>query len=309
MRWLVSRIRDRPDDVIKFTATPATEESFRLGEGPVWDGPRERLLWVDIAAGSVYEGRLTVWGVVTTARHDFDGTVGAVVCAEDGRLLVAATTELVLLSGDRLGTVGPTLIGAGRNSRLNDGGCDPAGRFLVGSLGLDQRAGSEGLYRLEMDGTVTCLDDDLYLSNGLAWSPDGTTFYSIDTTPGIVWARSYDPTTGLIGHREQLLHIADGWPDGLCIDADGNLWIAIYGAGEVRCFSPHGELLATVTVAAPKTTSAAFVGRDLDTLLITTATEEMTEQERTMFPHSGRPFTAKVKARGLPTTPWRPLGE
>jgi sugar lactone lactonase YvrE len=288
-----------------FVAEPVSDTHHELGEGPVWDAQRDRLLWVDIALGQVFEGRFTNGRVVITDCHDFPGTVGAVVPAADGRLLVAADVGLVEIGSDGARRqVGGRLIPTGRNSRLNDGACDPAGRFLVGSLALDDREGEEVLYRLEKGGTVTEVDSDLTLSNGLAWTADGTGFYSIGTTPGVVWHRPYDPETGHLGEREELLRISDASPDGMCLDVDGNLWIAIWGAGQVRCFSPSGTQMATVTVPAPHTSSVAFIGPNLDTLLITTARNELTADQLTTFPDSGRLFTARVGTRGLPTTPW-----
>lgn len=282
----------------------ASERAYGLAEGPLWDAARERVLWVDINAGEVHAGSLHD-GVISDASPlvAFGETVGAVVCAENGRLLVAGARSVFTPGEPDSAT---TMFDASQNSRLNDGACDPAGRFLVGSMALDDREGGECLYRLELDGSVTIVDQDLTLSNGLAWSPDGTVLYSVDTTPGIVCAGPYDPGSGACGERTLALRIDDGSPDGLCTDAAGNLWIAIWGAGQVRCYSPAGELCATVSVPAPHTSSVAFVGPELDTLLITTATEDLSPEQLAEFPLSGHLFTARVGARGAPTTPWSP---
>jgi sugar lactone lactonase YvrE len=296
----------------------ASEEAYGLAEGPLWDGARERVLWVDINAGEVLAGSLRD-GVIDDATPlvGFDETVGAVVCAQEGRLLVAGARS-VFTPGDPDGAT--TLFDASKNSRLNDGACDPAGRFLVGSMALDDREGEECLYRIELDGSVTIVDQDLTLSNGLAWSPDGSVLYNVDTTPGIVYARRYDPESDARGKRTAVLRIAhdgespggdsleesagadsSGSPDGLCTDAAGNLWIAIWGAGQVRCYTPGGELVATVEVPAPHVTSVAFIGPELDTLLITSAHEDDSR-------NAGHLFTACVGARGTPTTPWAGVG-
>jgi sugar lactone lactonase YvrE len=297
---------DRPHE---FLARPVSDGRHRLAEGPVWDAPRERVLWVDIDAGEVSEGRWHGERLTTTRSHRFDGTVGAVVSAADGQLLVAAGDRLVVIDGSGARSqLGEQLIPAGAARRLNDGKCDPAGRFLVGSLATDDAAdGREQLWRSEFDGSVTVLDDDLALSNGLAWSVDGSLFYSIDTTPGIVWVRRYDPVSGQGGDREVHLLIDDGSPDGMCLDSAGNLWIAIWGGGQVRCYSPAGEVLAIVTVPARNTTSVAFIGAELDTLLITTADSRDTDSRDTDSgaPDSGRLFAADVGARGHPVTPWQ----
>ena len=186
--------------------------------------------------------------------------------------------------------------------RLNDGACDPAGRFVVGTVALDDSQGEQLLVRVEDDGSVTVLDDDLTLANGLAWSVDGSLLYSVDTVPGVVWVRAYDAATGAVGPRREWLRIADEWPDGLCVDAQDHVWIAIWGAGQVRRYTPDGELVGIVDVSAPLTTSVAFVGDDLDVLLITTATPD--PERLAQYPDSGRHFLAHVGVTGLPVTAW-----
>lgn len=288
-----------------FAATVASDAQYELGEGPVWDEARERVLWVDINGGTVYAGRFQD-GVVTPEREmRFSETVGAVVCDAGGRLLVAGARRVYVIDGESRAVIHAELVPEDRSSRLNDGACDPAGRFLVGSMALDARTGEECLYRLELDGSVGVLDRDLTISNGLAWSPAGDVMYSTDTIPGVVWSRPYDPGTGNWGERTAVIRLdRGGWPDGLCTDVDGNLWVAIWGGGEVRCYTPAGERLATVSVPAPHTTSVAFAGPGRDTLLITTATDQLGAAQLDEFPLSGRLFTARVGAVGLPVTPW-----
>ncbi|HUR01036.1 MAG TPA: SMP-30/gluconolactonase/LRE family protein [Nonomuraea sp.] len=285
---------------MKFHASPASAEVYSLGEGPIWDAARERLLWVDIVAGAVYEGVLDDGMVTATRRHAFDSTVGAVAVSADGQLIVAEKETLtrVGLDGDR--TELARVLEPGRRSRLNDGAVDPAGRFLIGSLAQDDRNGQEVLARLDETG-VTYLDTDLVLSNGLAWV--GDRLYSVDTIPGTVWVRDYDPGSGKAGPRREAFTVIDGSPDGMCADADGNLWIANWGLGRVECRTTGGELLATVETGAPHTSSAVFAGPDLDTLVITTAIQDLTEPG----PEDGRLCTANVGVRGLPTPYWNPF--
>jgi sugar lactone lactonase YvrE len=285
------------------SAEPASSSAYQLGEGPVWDTQRQRVLWVDVVEGKVLSGSLTGRGVVEESALHVDETVGAVVPSASGDLLVAGRHDLHLVDPlghqRRLVEVVPRT----KPSRLNDGACDPAGRFLVGSLAQDGRTGDECLYRWDSHGLIT-LDDDLTLSNGLAWSADETVLYSIDTDPGIVWQRSYDPATGATGTRTQALHVRDGHPDGMCLDIEGNLWIAVWAAGEVRCYRPDGEQIATVAVPAPHTSSVAFVGPRLDLLLITTARDELTQDQLEAFPDSGRLFLVDVGVVGLPVAAW-----
>jgi sugar lactone lactonase YvrE len=259
---------------------------------------------VDIEAGSVFEGRLSDGRIEESLRLEFDGLVGAAVPGVKGDVLVATHDRLVVVapSGER--QHGPRIVPDGQRSRSNDGKCDPAGRFLIGTIALDEREGDERLYRVEDDGSLTTLDSDLTLSNGLGWSPDGSVFYNTDSVQGVIWVRDYDARTGATGARREHLRFEDDVPDGLCVDSRGYLWVAIWGAGEVRSFAPDGEQVATVRVPAPHTTSVAFVGESLDTLLITTASRDLDEAERRRYPDAGRLFLADVGATGAPVAAW-----
>jgi sugar lactone lactonase YvrE len=289
--------------VKRFHALPATGERYVLAEGPCWDADRDRVLWVDIAAGQVHTGRLAASRVIPEAVLTFPETVGAVVSSRRGELLVAGARRLYTVSTDGRVSPGAEIIGADAASRLNDGCCDPAGRFLVGTLALDDRVRSEILVRVEPDGAILLIDDDLGLSNGLAFTLDGGALYSVDTRGGTVWIREYDAQTGGVGRRRAFLQI-DGTPDGLCVDEEGSVWVAIWGSGEVRCYSAAGKQIAAVDVAAPNTTSVAFVGAALDTLLITTASEQLSEAQLARYPDSGRLFIADVGVRGAPVPRW-----
>ncbi|GAA0565170.1 hypothetical protein GCM10010172_55840 [Paractinoplanes ferrugineus] len=279
-------------------AIPVSPDRYELGEGPLWDAERQRLLWVDILAGKVFAGRLDPFEVTDT--WEFDGVATAVAVAADGALLVAERETLTRVDPDGARTHVARVLPAGCGSRLNDGAVDPTGRFLVGSMALDDRTGAELLVRLEGGGCAT-IDSDLTLSNGLAWAPDGNALYSIDSTARKVRVRDYPG-----GERRDLLEVTGGLPDGMCADSDGNLWIAVHGAGRVECRSPGGTLFGVIELSAPQPTSVSFAGPDLDVLVITTATENMSAEELAKHPDSGRVFTARVGATGLPTPYWNP---
>jgi sugar lactone lactonase YvrE len=285
-------------------ATPATAAAYRLAEGPVWDAARRRLLWVDIPAGVVLEGTLRRGRIEPARRHAFPGMVGAVAVADDGSLLVAAQETLVVVRADGTRTEGPRIVPTGERRRLNDSGTDPAGRFLVGTLSLDGPSEGEVLVRLETDGQVTELDRDLSLSNGLAWSADGGRMYSVDTFRRTVFVRDYDAATGATGVRRAHLRMTDGLPDGLAMDAADHLWVAVWGAGEVRRYAPDGTLVDRLTLPAPHTSSLAFAGEDLRTLVITTATAELGADRQRAHPESGRLFTARVDVPGVRVPTW-----
>jgi len=285
-------------------ADVASSAAYELGEGPVWDADLERLLWVDIARGRVLGGRLHADHVVVSEEHAFPGTVSAVVPTADRGLLVALHRGFASITPDGTRRSGRAVLPEADDSRFNDGACDPLGRFLVGSMSLDGRERTERLYRLDSGGVVEVVDDGLTLSNGLGWSPNGSTLHHIDSVPGIVWSRTYEAGSGAIGPRQIQLRIDDGTPDGLCVDTDGNLWVAVWGAGQVRCYDAAGDQVATVEVPAPHTSSVAFVGPARDRLLITTARTDLSSAQLETHSLSGRLFLADVGACGVPTRAW-----
>jgi sugar lactone lactonase YvrE len=286
-------------------ARAATAEAFVLGEGPRWDAVRQRLLWVDIRSGLVLVGRLRGDRIDVVERLQFDGTVGAVAPAKDGRLLVAAQEHLVIVESDGRRIDGPRLLPPGVGRRLNDGKPDPAGRFLVGSLLMDE-PGDESLFRLDGEDLITLIDDDLTLSNGLGWSTDGRLLYTVDTYRRTIWVRDYAVDSGAVGERRMFVTLTDGYPDGMCVDADDHVWVAVYGGGQVRRYSPDGSLVGLVHVPVPNVTCPSFVGPELRTLAITTATQELSDEQLEQFPLSGRVFLAEVGIAGAPVAYWDP---
>ncbi len=293
---------------VRYTAEVASDKVYGLGEGPLWDPVRRRLLWVDITGGMACVGDLRDDGTIRVLeRHRFEGTVGAVAVSEEGDLLVAGAEGLFVRHTDGTISPGPRLLPSGSGRRLNDGKPDPAGRYVVGSLRLDGASTSEVLVQIDHDGTVRVVDNDLTLSNGLAWTADGTQLYSIDTERRTVYVRDYDVATGDTGPRSVALQVDAGFPDGMCLDAEEHLWIALWGRGRVHRYSPAGRLVEVVDVPAPHTSSVAFAGPELDTLVITTATKDLTASQLAEHPHSGRLFTVRPGVRGRPEPLWRPF--
>lgn len=295
------------------TSTPAValEQLHILAEGPVWDPIRERLLWVDLQAGTVYSGILDAGGRIAVEESvEIDQTAGAVAVAPDGSWLIAGREGLIVRSPAGLLTDGPRLLSPDSCRRLNDGKVDPAGRFLVGSLSLTETPSrSEILVAVDHDGTIRVLDDDLTLSNGLAWSTDGSRMFSVDTLTRSLFHRDYDSATGATGERKLFVQIADGYPDGITIDAEDHVWVAVWGAGRVDRYSPRGDLVATIDVPAPHTSSVAFAGPSLSTLVITTATQGLDDDELLEFPDSGRIFTCTPGVPGVAQAMWTGPGE
>jgi sugar lactone lactonase YvrE len=292
-------------DMVTAEVVLANAEICTLGEGPVWDAARNRLLWVDIRRGTVFAGALQEDGrVEILERIEFDETVGAVAVAAAGELLIAGAEEILVRDNDGNVTRGPRVLPQDCGRRLNDGKPDPAGNFIVGSLSLGLPSSTEVLIHVSAAGEVTELDNDLTLSNGLAWTADGSRMYSIDTLKQVVYARSYDAMSGTTGPRSEFLQV-NGLPDGMCLDAEEHLWIAMWGLGEVHRYSPAGKLVSVIKVPAPHVTSVAFAGPSLQTLVITTATQDLSEAQLAQYPQSGALFTLNTPVPGLPQPYWR----
>ena len=300
--------------VTEYVATAATEPLFELAEGIIWDDRAELVRWVDLWKGRVMAGHLARGRLTDVTTVQFDQTTSAVALADDGGMLVAAARGLATISPSGVISVGPDLLGERANVRLNDGIVDPQGRFLIGTLSLVGETGTEVLLRVSPDGTVETLRESIRLSNGLAFSPDGSTLFHVDTFAGTVSRHSYGP--GPFDRDEEWVTVLSELPanpDGITVDADGNLWVAQWGGSSVRHHAPTGELLDIVRVNAGQVSCPAFVGPGLDTLAITTGQEGL----ETITDETGAIFLASVGTTGLPgyrwagstTTPyWAPSG-
>ena len=270
-------------------AEPFTDPLAYHAEGPVWSESWGGLRWVDMLAGDVLslaaDGSVTRRSVGTIAaalRPRAGG--GAVIGIERGFVLEAPGGELTGL-GELWDDPGV---------RMNDGGCDPAGRFYCGSMAYDHRPGAGALYRLDPDGTVEVAMRDVTISNGLEWSPDGSRAYYNDTATGEVSALDADLTA-----RRTFARIAsdDGAPDGLTVDAEGGVWVALYGGSAVHRYTPSGALDAVVELPVTKATACTFGGPGLRTLFITTSREDLPDDEQ---PEAGSVFACTPGVAGLP---------
>lgn len=284
-------------DAARADATPAL-----LGEGPIWDARRQRLIWIDIFGQTVHiadpDGRL---------RQSLSVPVmpGTAIPADDGRILLATEDGFALLDdsggleilGDELAQM--------PDHRFNDGKTDPAGRVVVGTLSLSGRPNSSALFAWDPVAGLRSLVAGVSLSNGLGWSPDGATMYYVDTPSGRVDAFDYDVESGTVSRRRPFAVIdGPGAPDGLTVDDDGGVWVAEYGGGRVIRFAPDGRTDATVVVPAPHVTSCCFGGDGGATLFITTASIDIPPEERHRRPAAGMLHRADVGRTGPAATPW-----
>lgn len=188
-------------------------------------------------------------------------------------------------------------------TRFNDGKCDPAGRFWAGTMSLgSDPPGAGSLYVMDTDLSVRRALEKVTISNGIVWSLDHSTMYYIDTPTREVSAFDYDIETGAISNRRAAVTIPEGYgsPDGMAIDVEGMLWVAVWGSSEVSRWDPtSGELLQTISVPATQVTACAFGGPDLDQLYITTARIRLDEQALADQPHAGGLFRARPGVRGV----------
>jgi len=269
-----------------------TDAVAHHGEGPVWSAGWGGLHWVDMTAGDVLSladdgsvRRRHVAGVVAVVRPRSGG--GAVLGVDRGFALEDPAGTLTVLDP----------IWTDESVRMNEGGCDPDGRFYCGSMAYDQRPGAAALYRLDPDGTVHVVLTGVTISNGLEWSPDGALAYYDDTAKHLVDVFDYDRDGGLTGRRPFVRLPGDAHPDGLTVDAEGGVWVALYGAGAVHRYTAAGVLDEVVRVPTPQVTACTFGGPDLDQLFITTSQEGLAAGED---PFAGSLFRADVGVTGLP---------
>ena len=273
------------------TADVVVDAACALGEGPTWDAPGERLLWLDIDGRTLH--RLDAHGRHTTT--ELDRRVTAVVPTADGALIGAADTQIVHLDlQGRFGDVVATLPADG-DGLTNDGRCDPQGRVWVGTV--DRSGGQQaGLFCVGFDASVRKIRSGIGLSNGLDWSPDGMTCHYVDSLAHNV-QNLHLGVDGLPVGADVLVEI-DGTPDGLTVDVEGGIWVALWDRGSVRRYTPDGRLDRIVTVPGGFVTSCAFGGTDRATLYITTARAGLPAEELRRQPHAGGLFAADVGVRG-----------
>jgi sugar lactone lactonase YvrE len=257
-------------------AVPVLERRDTLGEGPAYDAARERLLWVDIVGPHVHELVREGDGWAAGRSWTTDAPVGAVVPTRDGDPLVAVGHDFALLGEDGSLRRIASIDAGEAPARFNDCKCDPRGRLLAGTMVLDLSAPGK-LVRLDPDGSVETLLDEVGLSNGLDWSPDGATFYFTDTPTFGIDAFDYDMETGRISNRRRVVTIprGEGNPDGMCVDSEGFLWTATIFSSQIRRYSPDGELVGVVDTPAHQVSSCTFGGPDGGELFITSIGEEI----------------------------------
>jgi sugar lactone lactonase YvrE len=272
-----------------------------IGEGPVWHARRQRLLWVDVAAGLIHALDPRT-GTVTT--QQVGQPVGSIAPTHDGGLVVAVRDGFGLFPADdeKLDVLLETEKDNAAN-RMNDGKCDCFGRFWAGSMAVDHTPGAGTLYRLESSGdglTVSAQVSGSTISNGLDWSLDNTQMYYIDSATQRIDVFDFDAPAGRLRNRRPFVVIphADGLPDGMTVDAEGHVWVALFGAGKVRRYTPTGAIDMEVLLPVTLVTSCAFGGDTLQDLYITTARHRLSAAEAAVQTIAGGLFVCRPGPAG-----------
>jgi sugar lactone lactonase YvrE len=275
-----------------------------LGEGPAWDSDTRRLIWVDIAKGLVHR-----FDPQTELDEVFEvgQPVGAAVPTTSGRLALAVSDGFSLLD-----------IGTGQIERLvdieagvpetmmNDGKCDPFGRFWAGTKDVEGRRPLGSLYRLDEDHGLVRVLTGVTISNGLGWSPDRRTMYFIDSPTHTIDAFDLEPESGNMSTRRHLAELPKPWglPDGMTVDEEGFLWVAFWTGSAVRRLSPDGRVTSVVEFPVSQVTSCAFGGEDLSDLYVTSARNSLSDAQLREQPLAGALFRLRPGVRGLPQHPF-----
>lgn len=266
-----------------------------LGESPHWDRLTQTLYSVDIFGKAVFQynpenDHIKQW--------DLPEMVGHVIPLSTQLALISMPSGIYHLNlnnttCERISALEPQH----PNNRPNDGKCDPEGRLWVGTMDLDMKPGAASLYRLESNGKLTQVLKNLTLANGLAWDTQKNLFYFIDSSTYTIQRFNYDPETGNITngtiafeHDKSL-----GLPDGMCIDAEGMLWVAGFGGGHVRRFNPDtGQIIQAIKLPTPYPTACTLGGKQLNQLFITSSSHLLTRDAAKQENQSGLTYVAAL---------------
>lgn len=276
--------------------------SSQLGEGAFWNHKTQELYWVDILSKQLH-----IYNPETKMNTSFEmpSRIGTVVPQTDSTAVVALDDGIYiqnLKNGalTRLSNVEAEVT----ENRFNDGKADPNGNLWVGSMHLAEKEALAKLYKVAPNGTTTAMLDSITISNGIVWSKDAKTMYYIDTPTAKIRAFDFDSSSSSISNERVAVEVPTslGFPDGMAIDENDNLWVGMWNGNAVLCFNPKtGEVIDKIEIPAHNVTSCAFGGPDFDTLYITSATVDMTDQEKEEYPMAGSVFKVKPGVKGVPS--------
>jgi sugar lactone lactonase YvrE len=287
------------------TVEQITPSCTAHGEGPIWDAAVGVVRWVDMLNGELLAMQPGEHGDSTVSRRRVCDVAAAMRPRARGGLVVAIERGFALLddpddTASPAGALHPLgELWSDPTIRMNEGGCDPQGRFYCGSMDLDLAPGRGTLYRLDPDLSVSTVLEGVSISNGLAWSLDGTEVYYVDSPTQCVHVYRFDAETGTFHDRRTAVSIdaAVGTPDGITVDSEGGIWVALWDGAAVHRYLPDGRLDHVVEVPATRVTACTFGGPALDELYITTSRGGIPDDEQ---PAAGALFRARPGVRGVP---------
>ena len=271
-----------------------------LGEGAIWNYKTQELYWIDIEGRklNIYNPKSKINKVLNT-----ESRIGTVVPFTEDEALIALENgvhkiDIQTGKSNLFTDMKSELLG----SRLNDGKCDPSGRFWVGSMHLEQETGKANLYTITSENILQKKIDSVTISNGIVWTSDKKTMYYIDTPTSTIKEFDYNNETGEIsnGKIAVKIPIKFGFPDGMTIDEENMLWVGMWNGNAVIRFNPKtGKVISKIEVPAHNITSCAFGGENLETLYITSARIDMTEEELIKYPLAGSLFSINPGVKGV----------
>jgi len=270
-----------------------------LGESPLWHAERKCCFWVDIENGILYEFN---WAKNSTRHWKFNYRLTLVLQGKNDQLILALDARIARFDLETEQIEWLVYVEKGSETRCNDGACDSLGRLWVGTMHLTNRKGTGALYFIDKDIKVQKKINNTSVSNGITWSLNNSRLYYIDSPTQVVQSFIFEEKTGEIVFEKNVIQIPNkmGSPDGMALDEEGMLWIAHWGGFGIYRWNPQkGELIEKIEVPVPQVSSCSFVGENLDNLLITTARENMKEDELKKYPQSGDTFLVKLNVKGV----------
>jgi sugar lactone lactonase YvrE len=294
----------------ELVAQPCTTVAYYLGECCRWDEVRRELSWVNVDAGEFIRATADGPAVDIVRRYELGAYATAVAPMEDRRdgWIVARGQSIVALSetGELTELAEPEARNVGF-VRMNDGSADPWGRFWIGSMAFDYEPARASLYRYHESTGSHIILSDVTISNGIGWSPDERRMYYIDSAPGTISTFDVDEFGEISSPKlfAQFDVPSEGAPDGLCVDSEGAIWVAVWGGYEVRRYAPTGEQIGRVQIDTAQPSGCAIGGANGTTLYVTTAQEGMASQQLEREPDAGRLFCVDVGIAGQAINPYR----
>jgi len=281
---------------VTLVAEQVTDVCTLHGEAVLWDAAAELVRFVDMEAGAIMSFDPDSGAV---GRRHISKVAACIRPRRAGGLVVALERSFALLDADCVveREIGPAFDDPG--IRFNDGGCDPAGRFWMGSMAYDERAGAGSVHRLDPDGSISTVLTDVSISNGLSFAADGRSALYVDTPTGRVDVLEVDPEAGTVTGRRPLA-VTDGQPDGIAPDAEGGVWAAMWGGSAVHRYDAAGRLTHVVRLPCSQVTCPAFAGPDLADLYVTTSGRGLEGKE----PAAGALFRVRPGLTGVPVLPF-----